>query len=96
MPNQEYNDFLTKLYNAVIDFSKIKYDIIHITSEKIKIQVYIDEEWIEEEVDILKDAAKKAGEDLKADFEKFCFDPIPTVELWRQQCCAVIKWRQKN
>ena len=96
MSNQEYNDFLSKLYNAIIDFCKIKYDIIHITSEKIKIQVFLDEEWGDEEINILKDGVKKAGEDLKDDFEKFHFDPIPTVEFWRQQCCAVVKWRMKN
>ena len=96
MANQEFNEFLSKLFDAIYDFEKINYDIVSVSNKKIMIMMFTGKEWDEAELKLLKDATIKAANDLKDDFLKFSYEPIPIVEFREAQNCAVVKWRAKE
>ena len=93
MASQEFNEFLSNLFNAIYDFEKIDYDIVSVSCKKIMIMLFAGREWDDDELKLLKDATAKAANDFKDDFLKFSYEPIPIVEFREAQCCAVVKWR---
>ena len=96
MSSQEFNDFLSNLFNAIYDFEKIDYDIVSVSCKKIMIMMFAGREWDDDELKLLKDATTKAANDFADDFIKFSYEPIPIVEFREAQCCAVVKWRAKE
>ena len=96
MSSQEFNEFLSNLFNAIYDFEKIDYDIVSVSCKKIMIMLFAGREWDDDELKLLKDATIQAANDMKDEFLKFGYEPIPIVKFREAQCCAVVKWRAKE
>ena len=96
MSDVEFNEFLSKLFDAIQERLTLDFDVVTVRTKKIKIMMFHGEEWGEAEVNLLKEATIKAANDFKDDFFKFGYEPIPNVEFRGAQACAVVKWLAKE
>ena len=92
MSDVEFNEFLSKLFDAIEESLTFYFDVVTVKTKKVKICLFHGEDWGEEEVNLLKASTEKAAEDFKNEFEKFGYEPKPNVKFDSARQVAIIKW----
>ena len=92
MSDVEFNEFLSKLFDAIQEPLSFYFDVVTVRTKKIKLMLFHGEDWGETEVNLLKAATTKSAEDFKNDFSKFGYLPIPDVKFDEARQCVIIKW----
>ena len=92
MSDAEFNEFLSKLFDAIEESLTFYFDVVTVKTKKVKICLFHGEDWGENEVNLLKASTEKAAEDFKNDFAKFGYDSKPHVKFDNERQVAIIKW----
>ena len=92
MSDVEFNEFLSKLFDAIEESLTFYFDVVTVKTKKVKICLFHGEDWGKKEVSLLKASTEKAAEDFKSEFEKFGYEPKPNVKFDNARQVAIIKW----
>ena len=92
MSDAEFNEFLSKLFDAIEKSLPFYFDVVTVKTKHIKICLFHGEDWGENEVSLLRASTEIAAENFKNDFAKFGYEPKPDVKFDNARQVAIVKW----